>query len=93
MSHNLTIEDKLIAEWLKDNKPNAYFDTVTDRRTDNLIGVGVSYIENDKKISDVIIKRRSMKNTNCEVVHYYFTKGNKSFTKDELLVAKEPDLG
>lgn len=93
MSHNITIEDKLIAEWLMDNKPNAYFDTVTDRRTDNLIGVGVSYIENDKKIRDVIIKRRSMKNTNCEVVYYYFTKSNKSFTKDELLVVKEPDLG
>lgn len=59
----LTLEEKLQSEWLKSNRPNAYFETVTDKRTDNLIGIGVSYIDDEKKISDLIIKRRSIKDT------------------------------
>lgn len=85
-----TLEDKLQQEWLKTNKPNAYFDTVTDKRADKLIGVGVSYTDKNKKESDVIIKRRSTKDANGVLIHHYFTSRNKVFTYDELIIAKEP---
>lgn len=86
----MTLEEKLQAEWLQSNKPNSYFDTVIDKRIDKLIGVGVSYTDKKKKHQDVIIKRRSTKDANGAIHHHYFTKNNKSFTYDELLIAMEP---
>lgn len=85
-----TIEDKLQQEWLKTNKPNAYFDTVIDKRADKLIGVGVTFTDKNKKQSDVIIKRRSTKDANGVLIHHYFTSKNKVFTYDEVMIAKEP---
>lgn len=85
-----TLEDKLQQEWLKTNKPNSYFDTVTDKRADKLIGVGVSYTDKNKKQSDVIIKRRSTKDANGDLIHHYFTNSSKVFTYDEVLIAKDP---
>ena len=85
-----TLEDKLQQEWLKTNKPNAYFDTVTDKRADKLIGVGVTFTDKNKKQSDVIIKRRSTKDANGILIHHYFTTRHKVFTYDELMIAKDP---
>lgn len=90
ITDNLTLEQKLQMEWLQHNKPNSYFDTVVDRRVDNLIVVGVSYIENGDKVLDVVMKRRTSKTQNGGEVYHYFTKGNKVFTYEELLIIKEP---
>ncbi len=84
-----TLEERLQEEWLKNNKPNTYFETVINRREDNLIGVGVSYVNEAKKVSDVVSKRRSTKDANGETVHHYFTVKGKVFLKEEILVMRE----
>ncbi len=79
-----TLEETLQKEWLKFNKPNAYFDTVTDKRVDKNIGREISYLNEGKAIDEVIVKRRSTRNALGNIEFHYFTISNKIFTLDEL---------
>lgn len=78
---SLTIENKLQNAWLKKHKPNSYHETVTDKRTDKLIGTTVEFIVKGEKFTETIIKRRKFKrevkeNYNTKFIddYHYFTQ-------------------
>ncbi|AXH16383.1 hypothetical protein CP985_03295 [Malaciobacter mytili LMG 24559] len=77
-------------EWLKNNKPNSYFETLTDKRKDALIGLSffIKVDTNNKKISRkkvTIIKRRSIKNEDFQIEHRYFDDLDNVYTQSEIL--------
>lgn len=85
MCKKMTEEEKFQAEWLKNNKPNSYFDTVTDKRVDKYIGTEIKYIKDNKEVKNLIIKRRSAKDEKGVITHHYFVNNDTAvFTKDEV---------
>lgn len=76
-----TIENKLQNDWLKKHKPNSYHETVTNKKTDKLIGITIEFTVKGEKVTETILKRRKFKrevkeNYNTKFIddYHYFTQ-------------------
>lgn len=77
----LTKEELLQKEWLKKNKANGYFNTITNRKKEPLIGKKLKYKYKNIQYEEIIIKRKSQINSvtgNIEFI--YFDSNEKTHT-------------
>lgn len=89
-----TKEQLLQEKWLKTNKPNAFFDTLIDKRKDQLLGTEIEFIFRGKKIKDTIVKRRSYRDEDYILFHIYFDSKNREYTEDKIAkLLKEMKVG